>query len=591
MEDGTVDAHEPLTGQEIRLLEVFPSDVASDTLRCRRLRIDLDEIRTYPYEALSYVWGDENGRTDITCDGQRVSVTNSLASALKRLRLPQTSRLIWADAICIDQNNYSEKNCQLPLMGKIYSMAERVMVWLGEVESSQAEGVSHTVSSIADRVRKAREEKGSAENNLQGYHCLQIQGNYNDTTTRTVLKRLFDMPWFSRIWCIQEIVLAKDAIMLWGEHELSWADVGTTAAWISELVPVRALEYKMDAFYTDVEVHNAYQMYALQREPHDLLELLNECTAFKVSNPRDRVYGILALVQPQEEAQALCVDYNKSVGEVYTDTVVAWIQLHKDLEPLSYVHHGYTHRQSHEGFTSWTPNWDLDERPRRMPAFDSPLSACKEIPVKLVDGYIVNSQLLSLHGIRYSEITRVHEIMNPHNMKDHKRHPFLNIYRAIVGPHDTDIDEAPPLKSYILARTLTAGCNSEMEDITSATPEEQTLFWCSFLAIIGCLYAGTNHLSLRKESSLESFYDEAEIVCTDRRIFQARNGDFGLGPSSAREGDIIVVLFGGNTPYILRPHDQAYLFVGQAYVDDLMQGQLVDEMEAGRVHEEEFHLV
>ena len=69
------------------------------------------------------------------------------------------------------------------------------------------------------------------------------------------------------------------------------------------------------------------------------------------------------------------------------------------------------------------------------------------------------------------------------------------------------------------------------------------------------------------------------------------DGTFGIRPACMREGDIVVVLFGGQSPYILRPHDDAYLLVGQAYVDELMWGHLVDETEAGKVHAQEFCLV
>ena len=69
------------------------------------------------------------------------------------------------------------------------------------------------------------------------------------------------------------------------------------------------------------------------------------------------------------------------------------------------------------------------------------------------------------------------------------------------------------------------------------------------------------------------------------------NGNFGLGPAAARKGDIVVVLYGGDAPCVLRPYGDAYLYMGQAYIDDLMQGELVDEMEAGRAQEQEFCLV
>jgi hypothetical protein len=99
-------------------------------------------------------------------------------------------------------------------------------------------------------------------------------------------------------------------------------------------------------------------------------------------------------------------------------------------------------------------------------------------------------------------------------------------------------------------------------------------------------------LDFRKtQSEQESFYDEAEIVCTGRRFFHTADGHFGLGPACMREGDIVAVLFGGHAPYVLRPCGRSYIYMGQAYVDEIMDGQLVDQMEAGWIPEKEFFLV
>ncbi|KAH7079879.1 heterokaryon incompatibility protein-domain-containing protein, partial [Paraphoma chrysanthemicola] len=141
----TYDSGGHLTGQEIRLLEIIPSKSVSDLLQCRLIRIRLDETDQYPYEALSYVWGNVANIAEIYCNEELISVTLNLADALNKLRLPQKSRFIWADALCIDQNSISEKNCQIPLMGKIYSRARRVVVWLGAFESDGPESIQEIV--------------------------------------------------------------------------------------------------------------------------------------------------------------------------------------------------------------------------------------------------------------------------------------------------------------------------------------------------------------------------------------------------------------------------------------------------------------
>ena len=70
------------------------------------------------------------------------------------------------------------------------------------------------------------------------------------------------------------------------------------------------------------------------------------------------------------------------------------------------------------------------------------------------------------------------------------------------------------------------------------------------------------------------FERDACRACRQRRMFWTESGSYGLGPQCMRPGDIVVVLYGGNTPYVLRPRKNEYIFMGQAYVDEIMNGEL-----------------
>lgn len=98
------------------------------------------------YEALSYAWyvSPSYERTDkgpklrwnssytILCNGIEVSIWTNLWLALRRIRYRKSSRVVWADALCIDQSNVEERNQQVLVMSSIYSRASRTLVWLGE---------------------------------------------------------------------------------------------------------------------------------------------------------------------------------------------------------------------------------------------------------------------------------------------------------------------------------------------------------------------------------------------------------------------------------------------------------------------------
>ncbi|KAK0708717.1 heterokaryon incompatibility, partial [Lasiosphaeris hirsuta] len=84
------------------------------------------------YEAISYAWGNVKSEEKIICNGRLLRITSSLAAALRRTRLRDRPRVLWADGICINQKDDSDKEQQVPLMAAIYSQAKQVLCWLGE---------------------------------------------------------------------------------------------------------------------------------------------------------------------------------------------------------------------------------------------------------------------------------------------------------------------------------------------------------------------------------------------------------------------------------------------------------------------------
>ena len=88
------------------------------------------------YEALSCVWASPNDTVDVFVNDHALSVTTNLYASLLKLRHYSLERIVWADAICINQTDQNEKSHQIQSMAKIYGQVSRVIVWLGE-ESRQ----------------------------------------------------------------------------------------------------------------------------------------------------------------------------------------------------------------------------------------------------------------------------------------------------------------------------------------------------------------------------------------------------------------------------------------------------------------------
>ncbi|KAH8900958.1 hypothetical protein GQ53DRAFT_611188, partial [Thozetella sp. PMI_491] len=114
----------------IRLAELLPSKTEAEPIRCSLRETLLSQpVR---YEALSYCWGDLGSDSTIECNGKALGIRRNLEEALRHLRHRDKPRLLWIDAICINQDDRAEKADQVPLMRNIYSRAERTLVWLGQ---------------------------------------------------------------------------------------------------------------------------------------------------------------------------------------------------------------------------------------------------------------------------------------------------------------------------------------------------------------------------------------------------------------------------------------------------------------------------
>ena len=165
----------------IRLLRLMPDEDEAADIQCELFEYSLRDSgssRTHLYDALSYVWGNPNETLPIFIDGHVLDITASLHAALLRLRDHSLERIIWVDAVCINQANEEEKGHQIQSMARIYGQANRVIVWLGEVADD---------SDLAlEAIRVASSKKST--------YCSD-----SERTPPAVLA-LLQRPWFRRIW-------------------------------------------------------------------------------------------------------------------------------------------------------------------------------------------------------------------------------------------------------------------------------------------------------------------------------------------------------------------------------------------------------
>ena len=126
--------HKPFASEShIRILRLHPALNLRAPIRCNLQETSLQDIKDgrESYEALSYVWGSCHGNQKIFCDGKPLLVTMNCLQALRYLRLKSKTRNLWVDALCIDQRNVQERSHQVALMGDVYRLASKVLIWFG----------------------------------------------------------------------------------------------------------------------------------------------------------------------------------------------------------------------------------------------------------------------------------------------------------------------------------------------------------------------------------------------------------------------------------------------------------------------------
>jgi hypothetical protein len=261
---------------EIRLIKIEPSEHNDAPISCIIVNTTLNHSPAY--EALSYVWGDPSERLPILVDAAVMTVTTNLWCALVRLRRLNKPRLVWVDALSIDQGNLHERSRQVGMMAEIFKGAEQVIIWLGE----HADG-SELVFQCWEQF-----ELGKIKH-PRGYHY--DFPDYREATMDAFVK-LCQRQWFYRIWTIQELLLSQKAVIMCSYQILQWEKLFKISR--SEYHKVYHPIFGLDA------VSHCLQLCLLLGRRYGLLEcdrnrvgdFFNFSRSCDSTDPRDQVYGL-----------------------------------------------------------------------------------------------------------------------------------------------------------------------------------------------------------------------------------------------------------------------------------------------------------
>lgn len=341
-------------GDAFRLVVLLPG-TGNALVECRLLW----ESSKHPqrdYSCLSYCWGEVKTRNAaILCDGYRFSVTHNLLMALQNVRKPTTNVLIWIDQICINQDDLHERGHQVSIMKQIFSHAKEVIVWLGEEDDR-----SKKLCEYAKKMRRG--EDNSPKNVLRSIlSARQLQD---------AMQKLLQRPWFSRVWVIPEVALAKFTVVQCGRSQISWDNL-VRLIQDTPLPPTPSFN-KQSALLGNTRQRIAIitQMIASQRASlhhTDITQLLILGKASQATEVRDMVYAFYGLT-----LLTTFPDYERPVEQLYSDIALMYVnsirwedyysRWHglseaRRVQQLMSILYSAGKLHQHLSLPSWVPDW------------------------------------------------------------------------------------------------------------------------------------------------------------------------------------------------------------------------------------------
>ncbi|MCJ1432598.1 hypothetical protein MMC27_001955 [Xylographa pallens] len=600
--------YRPLKSErEFRFLVLEPG-LVDDPICCRVLHAEIDNAPSF--EALSYVWAQVPGVQIIQCyqddyagDGdlaQRLShrsvrplyaditdftVTSNLFAALRRLRYPQRSRILWTDQVCINQRDLQERSTQVSIMRDIYSQAFQVLVWLGD-GSPEDDDVMDFVPYFASCLRRLN------QNDIMRYP-LYLYGLPNmSMSIWPAFEAFLRKPWFSRVWTAPEVIVSQSSVVICGSKDISlrllnkcFSECAKQPVLIATLLsktPEGSIRYLHDAMRRVSGMENFQKSNLRNAEDSAFLDILKAFRTCQSSLPEDKVFALLSLlpisIRQQFEAVALHEDSRR--GALH---LPSWVPDWST--SAANIGFGESARESILHQKDITPDKDI------CPLYTA-TKGSKGSP-----RIAAHTNVLSLEGQIFSEVEILGEAFDRHFPLE------------VTGPLGSEAFQA----SAEITTMLKSRRSACFALASSGVPFRYKSKDDAALACMHCLVAGMTNDKRRVQSedlpngfhrlseiathfnnateaatseeiaSLQAMTHTAIIFghmvgsATIGRVFCLSNDKYMLlAPIGTKVGDKICVIHGLPVPFIIRPEGDMFLLVGECYVQGVMDGEVMD---------------
>lgn len=643
------------------------------------------------YAALSYVWGSPTPVRTIQINDEPFSVGDNLYQALRQLRRSQ--RIIqglrmWIDAICINQDDLAERSREVARMRDIYAHAWQVVIWLGP-EADQSDVALTAMHWLAAERKRTQPLQGfytGVDKTVDAWPFFVITYPYYGPWRRNVYKALYHLltrAYWHRLWILQEIAMARaDAPVLCGRRCIAWSELADASSLIADdgdkLGRDIVASAKSNTFELGARTKtNSYelardrvpeerdtaaermwllllQMRGLQRNQQrqtsqgrssDLLGPLSLGRDAKVTNPKDRVYGILGF-EALTLKTPIVPDYNLSLSQIY-QAFSAHLLAEGKLEilrlvsrPSGAIERGWGGRKvPHHPLTRPAMVW-LEKVtktagsvspvcPHNLPSWAvcwaCPPAPTAQLRASYSAGHIdpaassalptIASSTLTTRGVLLDTLT---SLSSCHPLEQDQTYPCNH---PPTPPTSSPYGSLQSIREAFW-RTLVADCTREGARCPSSyawllTPQ----IWEAGVGVIYTNGFGLDDFFARNRTlrlggyALErivhngqarSYTDKkwlhgptqeqlrvlswAMNVLAWRRLVGTSAGRIGLSPASAQAGDVVAVLVGCSVPILLRKTGEAWTVVGECYMHGVMYGEVWERVAEGALVLEDIEL-
>ena len=243
---------------------------------------------------------------------------------------------LWVDAVCINQEDVSEKNQQILLMGSIYKRAREVISWVG-VEDDDSAGALELINLLSSNSQLPID--GMATTSLESFYSL--------------LHREYWM----RMGIIQELALARVLTVHCGQWQTKWADFSQAFKAVIKVLEEQNAERS--------ELPNLEGLFQLrfdvsesqQSRPIPFMSALRLSSRARSTNPRNKVFALLYLVD-DGTTYVPAPNYRVPVEDLCREMTLSFIATKGSLDPIALLGRGCDDASvTSKQCPSWVPHW------------------------------------------------------------------------------------------------------------------------------------------------------------------------------------------------------------------------------------------